>query len=393
MNSMSSNKSRSQITRSPERTSDSEQSQQQTSLPRILWCHPRIMDYRLPLFSIVTKKYPVHFFLREPSNFDEKFACTIGTSQSFIIPSVRDIVSLYSMMRRSDVFVSSFLWSGTTITGLIIARLMNKRSVIWEEVWYDYPTTRGRLKRGVRKLFARLADSFFVLGKPQQESLQRLGVPVKNIFLANEYPGVDLSAVTPRVHPAGLPSKPYILFIGRLIEVKGVEYLIHAMAIAQKKLSNLTLIIAGDGELREKLEDLAASIGARNVHFTGWVGDDGEKAFLVQNASAVVVPSIIVQYPGQTEGGPLVVLEALSAGVPVVGTQTLGSSTQFIEDGVNGYTVPEKDSSALADAIVRVIRNSDDIKRSGVRSHYTKIKGHDHQAATLESAISRALSQ
>jgi glycosyltransferase involved in cell wall biosynthesis len=393
MNSEVEKKSISQLSSSSERITESQGPQQQSSLPHILWCNPKIMDYRLPLFSIVAKKYPVHFFLSEPSGFDEEFDCTIGSSRSFILPSGQDIVSLFSLIRRCDVFVSSFLWSGTTIIGLIMARMMNKPSVIWEEIWYDFPTARGRLKYYVRKCLARLVASFFVLGKVHQEALQRLGVPVEKIFIANEYPGVDLSAIRPKSHPAGSMSEPYILFIGRLIQIKGVEYLIRALAIAQKQLPNLALTITGDGELRGKLESLALSIGAKNVHFTGWVGDVGEKAFLVQNATAVVVPSIIVKHPGQTEGGPLVVLEALSAGVPVIGTQVLGNGNQFIEDGVTGYTVPEQDASAIAEAIVRVVLKSDAITRRGVRSYYARIKGHDHQAATLESAILHALSQ
>lgn len=371
---------------------DGQTPQSRSKAPRILWCHPRIMDYRLPFFSMVTEKFPVHFFFREPSSFDEKFECTIGVGRSFIIPSMRDVVSLYALIKQCDVFVSSFLWSGTTITGLIIARMMNKRSVIWEEVWYDFPNTRGRLKRGVRKLLAKLAHSFFVLGKPQQQALQRLNVPASNIFVANEYPGVDLSLIPPRPLPAGGPAQPYILFIGRLIEVKGIEYLIEAMTMVQQQRPDLALVIAGDGELRDKLEKLASSIQAENIHFIGWVADDGEKAFLVQNASAVVVPSIIVQHPGQTEGGPLVVLEALSAGIPVIGTQTLGSSTQFIQNGVNGYTVPERDAPGLSAAIMRIMRNDDGITSSGIRNHYNGIKGHDHQAVVFESAIRHASS-
>lgn len=390
---MSSNKNRSPNPSQSAEKFDSLSPEPNTKVPRILWCHPRIMDYRLPLFSMVTKTFPVHFFFREPSNFDEKFECTIGSSRSFIIPSLRDIVSIYSLIKQCDVFVSSFLWSGTTITGLIISRMMNKRSVIWEEVWYDFPNARGRLKRNVRKFLAKLADSFFVLGKPQHEALLRLNVPAKNIFVANEYPGVDLSSIPPKPLPGGVPAKPYILFIGRLIEVKGIEYLIRAMATVQQQLPNLTLVVAGDGELREKLESLASSIHAKNVHFIGWVADDGEKAFLVQNASAVVVPSIIVQHPGQTEGGPLVVLEALSAGIPVIGTETLGSSTQFIQDGVNGYTVPERDAPGLSAAIMRIMRNDDGITSSGIRRHYNGIKGHDHQAVVFESAIRHASSR
>jgi glycosyltransferase involved in cell wall biosynthesis len=98
----------------------------------------------------------------------------------------------------------------------------------------------------------------------------------------------------------------------------------------------------------------------------------------------VVVPSVTL--PGSREGGPLVVLEALSAGTPVVGTEALGSSTPLIRDAVNGFVVPEKDPDALRLALERALRPGSLVRKSVLRS-FAEIPSHEDQADQLSRAV------
>ena len=104
-------------------------------------------------------------------------------------------------------------------------------------------------------------------------------------------------------------------------------------------------------------------------------------------ADIVVVPSIIDKL-GNHEGGPLVVLEALSAGRPVIGTNALGNATQFIQNGINGLIVPFADSNALHIALedsLPLLNRS--FTKDKVLETYYKIKNHNYQFEQMKNAI------
>jgi len=148
-----------------------------------------------------------------------------------------------------------------------------------------------------------------------------------------------------------IPSeKPRILFIGRLIEWKGVEILIRAMAVVIRKKPQAILSIVGDGPERYKLEYLAKDLGiSQNVQFLGRVSDSALEE-LYSEASVFVLPSR--EHMGMVmEGLGMVLLEAMARGVPVIGSAT-GGITDIIKDGENGFLVPPENTEILAEKIL-----------------------------------------
>ena len=140
-------------------------------------------------------------------------------------------------------------------------------------------------------------------------------------------------------------TKVSVLFVGRLIKLKGVDYLIKAMQQLDPK--NFELHIAGDGPEREKLEKIAQ----KNVIFHGYqTGKNLEK--LYRNADIFVLPSI-VDDNGFTEGLGTVLLEAASFHLPLVASN-VGGIPDIVIDQKTGLLVPEKDSEAIAQAILRI---------------------------------------
>lgn len=136
--------------------------------------------------------------------------------------------------------------------------------------------------------------------------------------------------------------KTNILFVGRLIEVKGTKYLIDAVKLLDPE--KFELHVAGDGPEREKLEKSAPE----NVIFHGYqTGKNLEKLYL--NADIFVLPSI-VDNAGYTEGLGTVLLEAANFSVPLIGTN-VGGIPDIIINGKTGLLVPQKDSAALAEAL------------------------------------------
>ena len=148
----------------------------------------------------------------------------------------------------------------------------------------------------------------------------------------------------------GLGSESIVVAgVGRLIPVKGFEYLVEAHAAAVASVPELRLVLVGDGDGRRALEERVRSLRvADTVIFNGAVAPSEIPAFMAA-ADIVSVPS--VRHGGYVDGLPNVALEAMAAGKPVVGSR-VGGIPELVRDGENGLLVPEKDPAALAGALV-----------------------------------------
>jgi glycosyltransferase involved in cell wall biosynthesis len=151
-----------------------------------------------------------------------------------------------------------------------------------------------------------------------------------------------------------LNTVPRILFTGRLIQRKGVEYLIRAVAkLAPKR--PVEVIITGDGDQREGLEALSRSLGLeKTIQFLGFVANE-RLAQEYARCDVWVNPSIIDER-GDTEGLGVGAIEAYAYGKPVVASN-VGGIPDAVRHRLTGLLVPEKDVDALAAAIGELIDN------------------------------------
>lgn len=139
---------------------------------------------------------------------------------------------------------------------------------------------------------------------------------------------------------------PYILSAGHLIDRKGFDILLRAAGLAARKGVRLNVAIAGDGPCRDELQQIANREGiAANTFFLGDQSHDAVLA-LVRNAGVFVLAS-------RAEGLPLVILEAMAAGTPVIATAVDGVP-EAIDDGRTGLLVKSEDVEGLADALLRL---------------------------------------
>lgn len=177
--------------------------------------------------------------------------------------------------------------------------------------------------------------------------------------------GVDEVGVIPnatgglKVEPAGEVEGEggYLLFVGRLRIRKGVEVLLEALRELRDRNPRAVLRIAGNGEHRARLEWKTAELGLEStVSFLGTCGAARVRT-LLRGAAALVVPSIY-------EGMPLVVLEAMAAGVPVVASRVSGIP-EVVVDGETGWLVPPEDPVALARALGEVLADPEEARRRG----------------------------
>jgi glycosyltransferase involved in cell wall biosynthesis len=150
-----------------------------------------------------------------------------------------------------------------------------------------------------------------------------------------------------------------VLFVGRLVERKGVKHLIEAIA----RIPDARLVIIGDGPERQALEAKTRDVGlGSRVDFRGRVSDDALRATYAAS-DALVLPSIL-DARGDTEGLGVVLLEAMSYGVPVVASD-IGGITDIVEHNESGLLVPPGDSAALAQALERLSRDAALAQRLG----------------------------
>lgn len=146
-----------------------------------------------------------------------------------------------------------------------------------------------------------------------------------------------------------LDKRPIILFLGRLADKKGVNILINSFADLPKSTRNsVQLVIAGDGQQKAKLKKLASTLQLDNVHFTGYVHGQTKNG-LIALSTFVCLPSII-DSSGDSEGLPVVLLEALAFGKIIIASDATGAES-ILEHGKSGYIFPNNTSRALTEQL------------------------------------------
>jgi glycosyltransferase involved in cell wall biosynthesis len=188
------------------------------------------------------------------------------------------------------------------------------------------------------------ATAFVAGGTRARDKLVELGAAPERIF------NVYHTNVEARPGPPAPGDGGFVLYVGRLDERKGVEYLIRAFSRVRGRRPGLRLKIAGVGGRREALGRLSETLHVADaVEFLGWV-DHGAVDALYRDCALFVLPSIFGP-DGGYEPFSNVVLEAMAWGRPVVSTTANGASFDVVADGINGMVVPDRDVEALAAAI------------------------------------------
>jgi glycosyltransferase involved in cell wall biosynthesis len=144
-----------------------------------------------------------------------------------------------------------------------------------------------------------------------------------------------------------------VLGVGRLVEKKGFSYLITAAAKLIAKNRNVKVILVGDGDQRRQLEEQSVHLDiAKHVIFVGMVSYDLLSVYY-NLADVFILPSVR-DSEGNLDDQSVSVIEAMSCGKPVVTTDFLGYR-YVIQDGENGYLIPEKNVERMVNALARLI--------------------------------------
>jgi len=258
-----------------------------------------------------------------------------------------------SLLRGSfDAIVVGGSTNLTMQLGYVASKLTSTGTVLWTERFRETTNPLGKPLIPLLRIMARRADSLLVPTAQAREFQHRRGVEDSRLFVAPNVVDNDVYWSNDRTDEI-----VKLLFIGQLIDRKGIPYLLDAYAGLKQEDVSLTLV--GDGPERERYERDVAARGL-DVSFRGWVSEE-EKRRCLADADCFVLPSV-------EDLAPLVLNEAMAAGLPVVTTDGVGNAPEMVTDGENGYIVPACNANALSLAIKRIIDMADDLPQMGTLS-------------------------
>jgi glycosyltransferase involved in cell wall biosynthesis len=271
----------------------------------------------------------------------------IGTKRATLEFALRAAARLRDAHRREPIDVVHC--HGDVIEAAVLGRWGRAAGVPVVLTIHGCPPRNLQYRVFARRFLA--AVSHIIVVSPEiRAELVRVGVRPERISVLSS--GVDLSrfagaaAARPAARArAGLPDGvTVVVAVGRLHPVKGLEYLVRAAALLPDP-DRVRVVIVGDGPERETLAALAAQ--TRNVVLAGAKGAAEVTDYLL-GADLFVLPS--VDLPGQREGTPTALMEAMAAGLPVIVTDS-GGSPALAEASGGGVVVPQRDPRRLAAAI------------------------------------------
>ena len=189
----------------------------------------------------------------------------------------------------------------------------------------------------------RFASHAWVAGMYQYEYVRRLGFP-RDRILTGLYTADNHRGESKRTDgSAGRAGKPKtLLFVGRLLELKGVRELVSSFRELEADRPAWKLRLIGEGPLRSQLEQVSPRIEVPGFMQPGALQEE------FAAASVFCLPSYIDHWG-------VVIHEACCAGLPVVATTTCGAITALVHHGYNGYRCEPKSVSSLREALVRVM--------------------------------------
>jgi colanic acid/amylovoran biosynthesis glycosyltransferase len=216
----------------------------------------------------------------------------------------------------------------------------------------------------------------------------QLGCDEKKIVVHGS--GIDCSRFTykPRYpHPDSIR----IVTTGRLVEKKGIEYAIRAVAKVARLHQNIEYNIIGDGHLKEQLQQVISELNvADKVKLLGWKNQK-EIIEILDKAHLFIAPSVTAE-DGNQDAPVNTLKEAMAMGLPVIGTLH-GGIPELVENGISGFLVPERDVDAIAQKLHYFIEHPEVWEQMGkagrvyVEEHYDINRLNDELVEIYQQAV------
>jgi colanic acid/amylovoran biosynthesis glycosyltransferase len=290
--------------------------------------------------------------------------------QATSLSALYRLSALASEVQQFDVLHAHF---GPVGKSFRFARRLWRAPLVVSFHGYDFST--WPLLEGPRAYAPLFDDSDLITvhSNYAEAKLRSLGCPSR--LLRRLECGIDLNEFAYRDRHPDVDRPVRVLTVGRLVEKKGIDHSIRAVAQLISEGHDLRYEIVGDGPLRRPLARLAAELDiANHVVFAGPLINECVRDRM--NKSDLFVLASITAANGDTEGTPVSLLEAQASGMPVVSTRHAGIP-EIVLDNETGFLAPEGDPVALADALRRMLNNASSWAEMGRRGRAFVEQRHD----------------
>ena len=328
--------------------------------------------YRIPVFNEIAEDkrfdFEVIFLVemaggrkwrveKEKIKFDYRVMSGVGIPLPRRFPIFFNPSIFWTLSRiNPDVVICGGYQHPSFLIAFFYARLYRKKFVLWSESHALSIRLRQPWVMAYRKMIVKYCSACIVPGELARRFLRDLGAEEKQTFVAPNAVANDFFYQSSRVFRSQKERfkaerqfpRLLILYIGRLIDSKGVRLLLEAFS----KLSDqkeVGLLLVGDGACETSYRSFCAQHHLDNVFFEGFKQQE-ELPFYYGIADVMVMPSF------RDEWG-LVLNEAMAACLPVVASDRAGAAHDLIQQGVNGYRFTAGDSDELAHWINRLLKN------------------------------------
>jgi glycosyltransferase involved in cell wall biosynthesis len=260
------------------------------------------------------------------------------------LPSVKLLGMLYNK-RQYDVVVTQTRFFVLSLVGAIYS-VAHRIPLIHVERGSRHTSVANPVVNCVSKLYDHTLGRWIMSKATQVVGVSGASCDFAKHLGACNAERIPNGVIVPElsVVPRDFHGTPMILYVGRLIQAKGVQDLIRALGISKWK--DYSLAIVGDGPYRKELERLAS--GKDNIKFCSELV--GEKLNAMYRFARVFVN------PSYSEGLPTAVMEAASLGIPIVATD-VGGTSEIVENGVTGTLVRPGNVEELTQALSRTLGN------------------------------------
>lgn len=350
---------------------------------KILFVHHTAMWYRKPFFHQLNRLYNVEFWFTNVEGYNQTYGTQLSNEihgmdgiNYHVAPNKLGIAwgAIKRTMGDYDVFVGGSWDTPTdvfeTFLYFLIVKIRRKPFILWREDWdWNVNNTKRKLAKFIAGIFTRGADAILVPGTKHREFFTGLGASPEKMFIM---PNVSNLVLKDEDHfnrdklvkELNLTDKKVILFVGRLIYLKGIHYLLKSFKKLCENMNDTVLLIVGEGECMDELKEISHNLNIEDkVYFQGNV-DNGMLGAYYLLSTVFVLPSITTHH---ADACPLVVNEAMYFSKPVITSDAVGT-TFMIEEGVNGFVVPERDSNALYEALYNVLKDPEMVEKMGKSS-------------------------
>ncbi len=267
-----------------------------------------------------------------------------------VLPKAAWVAELATRWRADHIHCH---WAGTTATMAMAASDLS--GIPWSFTLHRWDIVENNLL--VEK--ARSASLVRFISEDGLRMARELGVPASDHVRV-----IHMGGEMPSVRPT--PGGTVCLCPARLVEIKGHRYLLEAWKKLRAMGVNGSLWLAGDGPLRTWLESFATELNIRDsVRFLGMVSHSVLLDLYARGGIALTVLPSIDMGNGGHEGIPVALMEAMSYGVPVIGTRA-GGTSELIQSGT-GLIVEPRNVAELATAIQSTIDHPEEAQRLGER--------------------------